>query len=138
MDKPRHKMTSRPRFTAKMTARLMAGSFAAGVVSGIFGAGGGVLIIFLLGSMSGALFSDRREVFANATAAILPIAAVSALVYSSMTPPKVSDVIAVAAASLAGGTVGAVILGKTDPKLLKIIFAVLMIISGVVMIVGGK
>ena len=65
---------------AYVTARLAAGGFAAGVVGGIFGNGGGVLVVFLLGSMAGRLFEDRREIFSNVTAAVLPMAVVSALI----------------------------------------------------------
>ncbi len=126
-------MTVDKKIDSRIVARLAAGGFAAGVVNGIFGNGGGVVIVFLLSGMT-ALFSDKREVFANVTAAVLPIAITSALIYSSLVPPKASDVVAVSSASLAGGIVGALILGKINPKALKIIFASLMIISGIMMI----
>ena len=126
------------KISAKNVARLVAGGFAAGVVNGIFGNGGGVVVVFLLSGLSGALFSDKREVFANVTAVVLPIATTSALIYSSVTPPAASDVLAVASASLAGGIVGAILLGRTDVKALKNIFAILMIASGIMMLIGGK
>lgn len=130
-------MTADKRIKRRAAIRLAAGGFAAGVVNGIFGNGGGVVIVFLLSGM-GLLFSDKREIFANVTAAVLPIAITSALIYSSVVPPRASDVIAVASASLAGGILGAFILGKINPKALKIIFASLMIISGIMMIAWGK
>ena len=43
----------------------------------------------------------------------------------------------VAAASLAGGTAGALLLGKIKPDVLKKIFAAVMIVSGVMMLVLG-
>ena len=128
-------MDKKRMLSAKTVARLSAGGLAAGVVNGIFGNGGGVVVVFLFSSMATVLFSDRREIFSNVTAAVLPIALTSALIYSSVSPPKASDAIAVGAASLAGGIVGAILLGRIDPRALKIIFAVLMVISGILMIV---
>ena len=130
-------MTSNKSIDGKTVARLAAGGFAAGVVNGIFGNGGGVVIVFLLGS-AGALFPEKRDIFANVTAAVLPIALTSALIYSSVSPPMMSDVIAVGAASLAGGIIGAVILGKVNARLLKMLFASLMIISGILMLARVK
>ena len=128
-------MDKKRELSAKTVARLGAGGLSAGVVNGIFGNGGGVVVVFLFSSMATVLFSDRREIFSNVTAAVLPIALTSALIYSSVSPPKASDAIAVGAASLAGGIVGAILLGRIDPRALKIIFAVLMVISGILMIV---
>ena len=128
-------MDKKRMLSAQTVARLSAGGLAAGVVNGIFGNGGGVVVVFLFSSMASILFSTRREIFSNVTAAVLPIALTSALIYSSVSPPKASDAVAVGAASLAGGIVGAMLLGKIDPRALKIIFAVLMVISGILMIV---
>ena len=125
------------RMTAKVTAKLVAGGFAAGVVSGIFGNGGGILVVFLLSSMASRLFEDRREIFSSVTAAVLPMAVVSALIYSSFSPPSLTDTVSVAAASLAGGAVGALLLGKIKPEVLKKIFAAVMIVSGAVMFMRG-
>lgn len=137
MDIIRQKKTAESSMTAKTAARLVAGGFAAGVVSGVFGNGGGVLIVFLFGSMAGRLFSDRRQIFSNVTAAVLPMAVVSALVYSSFSPPSLADAVSVAAASLAGGAVGALLLGKIRPDILKKIFAAVMIVSGGIMLALG-
>ena len=138
MDRMKEKSTKSSSLRAQTVARLIAGGFAAGVINGIFGNGGGVVIVFLFSALSNALFADKRAIFANVTATVLPIALTSALIYSSVTPPALSDVIAVASASLAGGVVGALLLGKIGARMLKIIFAVIMIISGIIMITGGK
>lgn len=130
----RQKERAFDRLTPRAAAELAAGGFAAGVVNGVFGTGGGVLIVFLLGGMAGMLFPDRRYVFANVTAAVLPMALTSTLIYSSLTPPDPADTVTVAAASLAGGMLGALLLGKIKPDLLKKIFAIVMIASGGVML----
>ena len=120
-------------------ARLAAGGFAAGVVNGIFGTGAGVVVVFLLSGVAGRYIEDKRRIFTNVTAMVLPIATTSALVYATLVPPTLSDVVAVASASLAGGLLGALALAKIKIDALKTLFAVLMIISGVIMLAGvGK
>ena len=139
MDKARQIKTERNKLTPKEIARLGAGGFASGVVNGIFGTGAGVLVVFLLAGVAGHLIRDKRRIFANVTAMVLPIASTSALVYSRLVPPSPADVVAVASASLAGGLLGALALGKINLSALKALFALLMIISGVIMLVGvGK
>lgn len=139
MDNVRHRKTANAKLTPKVIARLAAGGFASGVVNGVFGTGAGVLVVFLLAGVAGHIFSDRRSIFANVTAMVLPIASTSALVYASFVPPDPADVVAVASASLAGGLLGAFMLGKIDPRALKVLFAILMIISGIIMLMGvGK
>ena len=119
----------------RTAARLAAGGFAAGVINGIFGNGAGIPLVFLLGSdaMRGIL-EGRREVFANVTAAVLPMSVVSALIYSSFSPPDVWEAVSVSAAALAGGMLGALLLGKIEPRVLKKIFATVMTVSGGVML----
>ena len=138
MDKIKGYPTEKRAPSPRLYARLAAGGFAAGVVNGIFGNGGGVVIVFLLSGASASLFSDERKVFSNVTAAVLPIATTSALIYSSVSPPGYADVIGVAAASLAGGAIGAMLLGKIRVRALKVIFALIMIVSGIVMIAGRR
>lgn len=120
--------------SGRMAARLAAGGFAAGVVNGIFGNGGGVLVVFLIGGVCGKAISDGREIFSNVTAAVLPMALASALIYSSYAPPSLADAVSVGAASLAGGIAGACLLGRISAEVLKKIFAAVMIISGGVML----
>ena len=121
----------------KTAARLAAGGFAAGVIGGIFGNGAGVIIVFLLGSVCIDLLPDKRAIFANVTAAVLPMAVTSALIYSSYSPPSFADAVSVSAASLAGGIIGACLLGRISATALKKIFAAVMIVSGIVMLVWG-
>ena len=120
-----------------LAARLAAGGFTAGVINGIFGNGAGVIIVFLIGGICKKQLPDARAAFANVTAAVLPMALTSALIYSSYSTPSLADAVSVAAASLAGGIVGACLLGKISATALKKIFAAVMVVSGVVMLVWG-
>ena len=114
--------------------RLIAVGMTAGVINGVFGTGGGTVIVFALSALAGRLFPDRRMIFANAIAIILPPAVVSTLVYASFSPPDPATVTAIALCSLAGGALGALLLGKLKGRVLRLIFAVLMILSGGIML----
>ena len=52
-------------------------------------------------------------------------------------PPSLADVVSVSASSLAGGIIGACILGKISVAALKKIFAAVMVVSGIVMLIWG-
>lgn len=120
--------------SAKNGCRLAAGGFAAGVLNGIFGSGGGVLIVFLLRRMGKKLDVETEDVYSNVTAAVLPMALASAAVYSSFSAPPMSKAVSVAAAALAGGALGAFLIGKIKSVWLNRIFAAVMIVSGGLMI----
>ena len=119
---------------ASLAFRLIAVGMTAGVINGVFGTGGGTVIVFALSALAGRLFPDRRMIFANAIAIILPPAVVSTLVYASFSPPDPATVTAIALCSLAGGALGALLLGKLKGRVLRLIFAVLMILSGGIML----
>ncbi|MCI6502020.1 MAG: TSUP family transporter [Clostridia bacterium] len=119
---------------APLAFRLIAVGMTAGVINGVFGTGGGTVIVFALSALAGRLFPDRRMIFANAIAIILPPAVVSTLVYASFSPPDPTTVTAIALCSLAGGALGALLLGKLKGRVLRLIFAVLMILSGGIML----
>lgn len=121
----------------RMAARIVAGGLVAGIVNGIFGNGAGVIIVFLIGGVCKECIPDERAAFANVTAAVLPMALTSAFIYSSYTPPSLADAVSVSAASLAGGIIGACILGKISVAALKKIFATVMVVSGIVMLIWG-
>ena len=93
-------------------------------------------IVLALWALAGEWLGDRRMVFANVTAMILPISLASSLVYFQLSPPSVSDGAWVGGASLVGGAVGAFLLGRLKLGAIRRIFAVLLIISGIVMILG--
>ncbi len=120
--------------SGKTAARLVAGGFATGVINGFFGSGGGIIAIFLLSSLKELDFDNRGDIFANVSAAILPISVASALVYSSISSPDMGEALSVAAAGLAGGAVGALLSKKISSAALNKIFAAVMIISGSVML----
>lgn len=116
----------------KRIIALAALGAAAGAVNGLFGTGGGTVLVLSLPFICPELEGGR--LFANVCAAILPVSLASALTYSSFSPPDVTAVW-VGVGALAGGTVGAVLLGKLKPVALKLIFSAVMAVSGVIMLI---
>ena len=115
------------------TVALCAVGAAAGAVNGIFGTGGGTVMVFALLWLLRNDPPDGQVLFANVCCAVLPIAAVSALAYSSFAPIDLGLSAAIALSALAGGLLGALLLGKLGTKTLKIIFAAVMIVGGGIM-----
>lgn len=129
-------MIEKKKFSPATVVRLCALGAFAGLINGIFGSGGGVAIVLSLWTLTKGGLGDRRDVFANVTAMILPISLASALVYLKMSPPAMSDGVRIAAASLVGGSVGAILLGRLKLRVVKVIFSILLLISGGIMIFG--
>ena len=119
---------------AKREAMLFAIGAAAGAVNGIFGTGGGTVMVLMLSYFCRDV--KERALFANVCAAILPISVASALTYSGYSPPDLHTAMWVGGAALAGGTVGAFLLGRLKPTALKLIFSAVMAVSGAVMVFG--
>ncbi len=100
---------------------------AVGLVNGVFGAGGGMLAVPLL-KKSGL---DQKQAHANAVAVILPITAVSAVLYLINGNVSLSDSFAYIPTGLIGSVIATFLLKKFSNKLLQKIFAVFMIYAGV-------
>lgn len=101
-----------------------------GLVNGFFGACGGVVAVFML-QKSGL---DARKAHAAAVGIILPISFVSLVFYFLSGRVDFSLCLAVIPAGLVGAVVGSLLLKKIKPKFLKLLFAALMIYSGITLI----
>ena len=82
----------------------------AGAVSGLFGAGGGMLLVPLLTALTDI---EEEEVFPASVSTILPIGVVSLSIYATASPLPFSA----ALPYLLGGFVGGIIAGKTGNKI---------------------
>lgn len=110
-----------------MKLRAIIAGAAAGAVNGLFGAGGGMVLVPML---SGCRDYSEREVFSSSIVIILPICLVSLLTGTDTALPW-----QVAWPYLLGGTIGggcAVLFGKRiRPKLLHQILGLLILYGGV-------
>lgn len=111
-------------------------SAVSGLINSLLGAGGGILLALTLPSLLKEKFPDRRDVYINAQAAMIPGCALSCLIYSmrGMLDTVGFSLLAIPAA--AGGALGSFLLSKVKSGVIQIIFATLVIWSGIRMLWG--
>ena len=100
---------------------------AVGIANGMLGAGGGMIAVPALKKLG----MEQKKAHANAVAVILPVAAVSSIVYYLDSRMKISDAIEFIPAGIVGSLFATFLLKKISPVWLKGIFAVFMIWAGV-------
>lgn len=100
----------------------------AGIVNGFFGGGGGMVLVPLLSRWCGL---EQRKAFATSVAIILPLCALSSIIYFFRGGLDFT----VALPYLAGGLIGGFVGGKTFQKFnvvwLRRLFALLLLYGGV-------
>lgn len=104
---------------------------AIGAVNGLFGAGGGMLVVPMLTYLFGL---GAKKAHATAIMIILPLCAVSAVVYGMKGSYDYSIFPATVAGVVVGGIVGALALKKANNVLLRFLFYGLMMLAGLKMI----
>ena len=104
---------------------IIAAGIAAGVISGMFGVGGGILFVPAL-----VLIQDLPQVEAEATSllAMLPVALVGAWRQHGYGNVRVRDAALVGTLSLAGGAAGVVVANAVSQRALEIGFGVLVLV----------
>lgn len=113
---------------------LSTAGVAAGLANGLLGAGGGIIITFAFAKLLGNHEDAGRDIFANVVAAMLPMTAISAIIYALGGKFDIKESAPFLLPAVIGGIIGALLLGKINTKWLKRIFAVLVIFSGARMI----
>lgn len=114
------------------TLKNVTAGFLTGAVNGLFGGGGGMVAVPLLKNLSG---YDERRAHATAILVIAPVCAVSAIVYIINGYFRADVVIPAALGAVAGGFVGAKLLGLLPEILIRLIFVALMLFAGVWMLI---
>ena len=104
----------------------------AGLINGLFGGGGGMIVVPMLISLLG--FAPK-EAHATAILIILPLSLVSGLIYAIFGNLNVQVAIPVSIGVLAGGVIGAFLLSKLSSKIVVIIFSIVMAAAGVKMLI---
>ena len=115
------------------TLLICGGGFLAGITNGLLGAGGGIIIVFILSI----LIKDEatpRDIFANALCIMLPLSLVSYIIYALNGSINFGGALPFFIPAIAGGTIGGILLSKINTELLKKLFAALVAISGILMI----
>ena len=112
--------------TSKWTARL-AGA-AAGLVNGLFGGGGGMVLVPLLAGKCGL---GHRRAFATSVAIIAPLCALSAGIYYLRRDLDPAAALPYLIGGLAGGLIGGKVYRRLSMALLRRVFAALILYGAV-------
>jgi uncharacterized membrane protein YfcA len=97
----------------------------AGFLNGLFGAGGGMIIVPILRSCG----LDEKKAHALCVAVILPLCLLSACIYLFMDQVTAKDPLPYLPWTLGGSIIGSILLPKCKAKFLKILFAALIIFA---------
>ena len=117
------------------------------LLNGLLGAAGGILLVAVLPRLTPPAtlylpavplgrYHERRDVLATALAVMLPVSAVSGVFYwmNGVRPSPTLLLFLILPAAL-GGLLGAELLGRLPDRVLKKIFAALVVVAGVRMVV---
>lgn len=113
---------------------------AAGVINGLLGAGGGVIMLYLVCAVLGKRSAGKnaqnvqRDAFASVIAIILPVSVVSAISYAAKGAIDMEKMQKLILPALAGGIIGAYLTDRLPTRIIRGVFALLVIISGIRMV----
>lgn len=110
-------------------------AFLAGMTNGVLGAGGGIVLIFLLAHLLKNREEGAKEAFAASCVAVLAFSTVSTVSYTVKGTFVFEDAAPYLLPALIGGLAGALVLHRINTVWLKKIFAVLLVYGGIRMIV---
>ena len=122
-----------PRMPARRTLRLAAIGTAAGLFSGLFGVGGGVLMVPLLVLWCG--FGERLAT-GTSLAAIVIIATVAAALHGAYGNVHVSEGVLIGLPAVAGVLIGTELQQRISSRAITLIFAGVLTIVAVDMLVA--
>ena len=128
-------MNSQAKLASKRRLLLM-GGLAAGFLNGLLGAGGGIVIVWILEQVLRDVTRDARDVFANALAVMLPVSAMSTVSYAISGGLPQGNIARFLLPAVLGGLLGAFLLDRISTRAVKRLFCLLVILSGILLIVG--
>ena len=102
-----------------------------GFVNGIFGSGGGTLLVPILNNI---VKIEEHKSHSTALAIIVFLTTASSVIYISKGTYDISLTLKVAIGSIIGGILGAKLLSKVTGKFLRITFGLIMIIASIRMV----
>lgn len=103
----------------------------AGLINGIFGGGGGMIVVPCLKYL---LKYETEAAHATAIAVILPLSVLSGIFYAAFGNFEWQSAVFTTVGVTVGGIFGAVLLKKLSPSPITLIFSALMAVAGVKML----
>lgn len=117
--------------TTKAKKSILAlSSIAAGLCNSLIGAGGGIILSFCLNKYFSEDFEDKRNIYVNSQASMIPGCALSCVIYSMKGMLNISGFSILAIPAVIGGLIGSMLLPRIKVGWLKTAFALLVIWSG--------
>ena len=117
---------------------LALGGTLAGFFNGLLGAGGGIILVFALARIVEKTDEGARSVYANALCVMLPLSLFTLFRYASkgvFSPDFTGELSAeYILGAIIGGALGGILLGKLRGGRLRKLFALLTLVSGILMI----
>ena len=120
---------------------LIIGGLAAGFINGLLGAGGGILLVFMLGALlpsteitKDGKSADKRDIFANALASMLPVTVISVISYAARGGIHLEGAEIYVFPAIIGGLLGAWLLDKIRFSTARRLFSFIVIVSGIAML----
>jgi uncharacterized membrane protein YfcA len=99
------------------------------------GAGGGIIAVLFLSSLTGGDAESRRSVYVNALCVMLPLSALTLFRYASAGVSSVEIEPYTALGAIVGGVAGGLLLGRMSGRATDRVFALLTVLSGLLMII---
>ncbi len=116
--------------TARIALTVCASLFV-GVANGLFGGGGGMLVIPIFVVLLG---MEEKKAHASAILTILPLSIASGIVYLIGGNFTLPQGLYVSSGVIVGGLIGTFLMKKFSNNLLRIVFYTLMIVAGLTML----
>lgn len=114
----------------KKFALLLSGAVI-GMLNGFFGGGGGMVCVPILEKV---LNLDSKHSHATAIAVIFPLSLISAIIYVVQGSIQTIPLVSVGLGVVGGGILGAFALKFLPPKVVQILFAIVMLAGGIKLI----
>ena len=119
---------------------LSISSITSGILNGFAGTGGGIILYFVLKFLNkpennkNPDNNNMKDIMATTISVVIPMSIVSSVIY--MTKGKIiyKELLTYLPAALIGGIIGAFVLDKLKFKIVKKLFAVMIIYAGIRMI----
>ena len=115
--------------------RLLATGALAGFANGLLGAGGGIIIVVALTRLMVDSLENKNDIFATALCVMLPLSAISTGIYLWGGHVSLDGLGELIPPAVLGGTLGGILLGRLDTRIVKKLFSAIMALSGILLIV---